>query len=181
MAKKYEPTPEQKAVIDQTNRTVLLSAAAGSGKTDTLTKRLIAMITRKKEPLDVTRMLAVTFTRSAAEELRTRISEALSAAVHANPDDERLAKQLLLLPTARIRTIDSFCNDLVRGHTDALGISPLYRIADEAEVDILGISLLDDLIEDAYDGAFQPEGLDIASVVEVAESVKSQGSLAEKL
>lgn len=181
MAKKYAPTPEQRDVIDITDRTILLSAAAGSGKTATLTERLITMITRKEDPLDVTRMLVVTFTRAAAEELRTRIAAALTEAVLAHPDDERLAKQLLLLPTARIRTIDAFCNDLVKGHTAALGISPLYRIADESEVDILGISLLDDLIEDAYDGTFAPEGLDIASVVEVAESVKSQGTLAEEL
>jgi ATP-dependent exoDNAse (exonuclease V) beta subunit len=181
MAKKYAPTPEQRDVIDITDRTILLSAAAGSGKTATLTERLITMVTRKEDPLDVTRMLVVTFTRAAAEELRTRIAAALTEAVLAHPDDERLAKQLLLLPTARIRTIDAFCNDLVKGHTAALGISPLYRIADESEVDILGISLLDDLIEDAYDGTFAPEGLDIASVVEVAESVKSQGTLAEEL
>ena len=178
---KRTPTPEQQRVIDTTDRTVLLSAAAGSGKTATLTERLIQMITRKENPLDVTRMLVVTFTRAAAEELRVRISEALAAAVAENPDDRRLSRQLLLLPTARIRTIDAFCNDLVRGHTEALGISPLYRIADESECDLLGISLLDEVIEDAYSGALAPEGLDIAAVVEVAEQVKGAGTLASML
>ncbi len=180
MAKRI-PTPEQQRVIDTTDRTVLLSAAAGSGKTATLTERLIQMITRREDPLDVTRMLVVTFTRAAAEELRVRISDALAAAVAEHPEDRRLARQLLLLPTARIRTIDAFCNDLVRGHTEALGISPLYRIADESECDLLGISILDEVIEDAYSGALAPEGLDVATVVEVAEQVKGAGTLSSML
>lgn len=181
MAEKRTPTPEQQRVIDMTNRTVLLSAAAGSGKTATLTERLILMITREEEPLDVTRMLVVTFTRAAAEELRVRISEALAAAVAEHPEDRRLSRQMLLLPTARIRTIDAFCNDLVKGHTDSLGISPLYRIADETEIDLFGISLLDEVIEDAYNGTYAPEGLDIATVVEIAETVKGSGTLAPML
>ena len=150
MAEKRTPTPEQQRVIDMTNRTVLLSAAAGSGKTATLTERLIRMITREEDPLDVTRMLVVTFTRAAAEELRVRISEALATAVAEHPEDRRLSRQMLLLPTARIRTIDAFCNDLVKGHTDLLGISPLYRIADETEIDLFGISLFDEEIGRAH-------------------------------
>ena len=181
MAEKRIPTPEQQKVIDMTDRTVLLSAAAGSGKTATLTERLIRMITRPENPLDVTRMLVVTFTRAAAEELRVRISEALSSAVAEDPDNARLARQLLLLPSARIRTIDAFCNDLVKGHTDTLGISPLYRIADEGECDLLGASVFDEVIEDAFSGVFAPEGLDIATVVEIAETVKGSGSLASHL
>lgn len=190
MAEKFPPTEEQQRVIDLCDRTLLLSAAAGSGKTKTLTNRLIHMITRKEDPLDVTRkekpldvtrMLVTTFTRAAAEELRTRIAEALKEAVAENPSDSRLKKQLLLLPTARIRTINAFCNDLVKGHTEALGISPLYRIADEAEIDLVGITLLDDLIEDAYSGAYAPAGLDIAMLVEIAETVKGAGTLAESL
>ena len=111
MAEKFPPTDEQQRVIDLCDRTLLLSAAAGSGKTKTLTQRLIGMITRKESPLDVTRMLVATFTRAAAEELRTRISDALKEAVALHPEDERLKKQLLLLPTARIRTINAFCNE----------------------------------------------------------------------
>ena len=181
MPEKRTPTPEQQKVIDLTDRTVLLSAAAGSGKTATLTERLIQMITRENDPLDVTRMLVVTFTRAAAEELRVRISEALANAVAERPDDRRLAKQMLLLPTARIRTIDAFCNDLVKGHTEELGISPLYRIADEAECDLFGISLLDEVIEDAYNGIYAPEGLDVATLIEIAETVKGSGTLAPML
>lgn len=181
MAEKRTPTAEQQRVIDLSDRTVLLSAAAGSGKTATLTERLIRMITRENDPLDVTRMLVVTFTRAAAEELRVRISDALANAVAERPDDRRLAKQMLLLPTARIRTIDAFCNDLVKGHTEELGISPFYRIADEAELDLIAIALFDDLIEDAYSGAYAPAGLDVATLVEIAETVKGSGTLATTL
>lgn len=181
MAEEFPPTPDQQKVIDLCDRTVLLSAAAGSGKTKTLTNRLIKMITREKDPLDVTRMLVTTFTRAAAEELRTRISNALKEAVAERPDDERLKKQLLLLPTARIRTINAFCNDLVKGHTDELGISPFYRIADEAELDLIAYTILDDVIEDAYNGTYAPEGLDIVTLVELAESAKENGTLANKL
>ena len=181
MAEKFPPTEEQQRVIDLCDRTLLLSAAAGSGKTKTLTQRLIGMITRKEDPLDVTRMLVATFTRAAAEELRTRISEALKEAVALHPDDDRLKKQLLLLPTARIRTINAFCNDLVKGHTETLGISPFYRIADEAEIDLIAVTLLDDLIEDAYNGVYAPEGLDIGMLTEIAETVKGSGTLAGAL
>ncbi len=181
MADKPTPTPEQQRVIDLTDRSVLLSAAAGSGKTATLTRRLIQMITRAENPLDVSRMLVVTFTRAAAEELRSRISEALLAAVAESPGNAYLTRQALLLPAARIRTIDAFCNDLVKGHTDTLGISPLYRIADEAEMDLLGVTLLDEVIDDAYNGVFIKEGLDTHTVTLIAESVKESGTLATLL
>lgn len=181
MADKPTPTPEQQRVIDLTDRSVLLSAAAGSGKTATLTRRLIQMITRREDPLDVSRMLVVTFTRAAAEELRSRISEALLAAVAEDPNNAYLTRQALLLPAARIRTIDAFCNDLVKGHTDTLGISPLYRIADESEMDLLGMTLLDEVINDAYDGVLIKEGLDTHTVTLIAESVKESGTLAAVL
>ncbi|MBQ9736004.1 MAG: UvrD-helicase domain-containing protein, partial [Clostridia bacterium] len=171
------PTQEQEHAIQTTDRTVLLSAAAGSGKTATLTERLIRMITRERDPLDVSRMLVVTFTRAAAEELRTRISAALSRAVAERPNDEHLARQMLLLPTARIRTIDGFCNEIVKGHTVSLGISPLYRIASEAQVDLLGVKLMNEVIEDAYSGVLAPEGLDIVALVEAVESVRTSGAL----
>ena len=181
MGKKHDPTPEQRTVIETTDRTVLLSAAAGSGKTATLTDRLIAMITRKENPLDVTRMLVATFTRAAAEELRLRISDALTEAVASDPSNARLAKQLLLLPSAHIHTIDAFFNDLVKAHVEKLGISPLYRIGDGAELDLLAHALMDEVIEDAYSGALRAEGLDIATVAEIAESVKNGETLAEQL
>ena len=179
MAREY--TPEQLAAINTTDRTILLSAAAGSGKTATLTERLIRMITDPEKPLDVTRMLIVTFTRAAAKELRERISAALSAAIEKDPANKRLARQMLLLPSAKIRTIDAFCNDLVRGHTDALGITPLYRIPDEAEAALLALEVMDDLIEEVYRGDYRAEGLDVFLLAESLVSVKQEKALGEKL
>lgn len=179
MARTY--TPEQLAAINTTDRTLLLSAAAGSGKTATLTERLIRMITHPEHPLDVSRMLIVTFTRAAAKELRDRISAALSAAIEKDPANKRLAKQALLLPSAKIRTIDAFCNDLVRGHTDAIGITPFYRIPDGAEADLLAMEIIDDLIEEAYRGDYAAEGLDVSLLSESLSSVKNERKLGEKL
>jgi ATP-dependent helicase/nuclease subunit A len=170
-------TGEQLTAINTTDRTLLLSAAAGSGKTATLTERLIRMITAKDRPLDVSRMLIVTFTRAAAGELRERISAAVSAAIEADPENRHLLRSSLLLPSAKIRTIDSFCNDLVKGHTEALGISPRYRIPDEAESALLSAELMNSLINDAYDGAFAPEGLDIVFLSECTVGARNEKDL----
>ena len=174
-------TPEQLTAIQTTDRTVLLSAAAGSGKTATLTERLIRMITREDEPLDVSRMLVATFTRAAAEELRERIRAALADAILEHPENRRLARQSLLLPSARIRTIDAFCNDIVRGHTEALDISPLYRILDESEGKLLADEMMEELIEDAYEGVLSAPAPDIALLAESFEGVKGGRPLASLL
>ncbi len=177
-------TPEQLRALETTDRTVLLSAAAGSGKTATLTERLIRMITDEKEPLDVSRMVVVTFTRSAAAELRERIARALDEALAQNPKSRHLLRSSLLLPSATIRTIDSFCNDLVRGNAESLGIPLYYRIPDPAEVKLLMAEVMDRLIEDAYDGTFRAEGLDVAYLAECAtdaRNVKELGPLLTKL
>ena len=106
-------TPAQAEAIAERNKTLLVSAAAGSGKTATLTERIIRSLTDPESKADLSRMLVVTFTRAAAAELRTRISGALSAAIASGGRTAHLSRQLLALPTAKISTIDSFCLDLV--------------------------------------------------------------------
>ncbi len=179
MAKEF--TPEQLRALETTDRTVLLSAAAGSGKTATLTERLIRMITAKKDPLDVSRMVVVTFTRAAAAELRERIAKALNEALAADPDNKHLLRSSLLLPSATIRTIDSFCNDLVRSHAEMLGIAPHYRIADPAEKKLLMETLMDGLITDTFDGSYRAEGLDIAYLTECATDARFEKDLVPTL
>ena len=170
-------TDEQKTAIGTTDKTVLLSAAAGSGKTATLTERLIRMVTRKENPLDVSRMLVATFTRDAAEELRVRIAEALDRELASDPENAHLLRASLLLPSAKIRTIDSFCNDLVKGHTETLGIKPHYRIPDAAEANLLIAELFDELIFDAYNGTYAPKGLDIATLAECTVGARNDKDL----
>jgi len=170
-------TEEQLCAITKTDQTVLLSAAAGSGKTATLTERLIRMITAEEHPLDVSRMLIVTFTKAAAKELRDRIGRALSDALAEHPENKHLLRSSLLLPTAKIRTIDSFCNDLVRGHTESLGIPSHYRIPDEAENTLLMQSLMDEVVNDAYTGAFRPAGLDVIALTEAVADARDQNAI----
>ena len=174
-------TDEQLAAINTTSQTLLLSAAAGSGKTATLTERLIRLITRKENPLRVSRMLIVTFTRAAAAQLREKIAEALGRALEENPENTFLAEQMLLLPLAKIRTIDSFCNDLVKENADPLGISPSFRIPDGAESVILSSSIMEEVVNDAFCGLFEAEGLSVALLADTLTDVKDDESLAPYL
>ncbi len=157
-------TDEQMSAINTRDKTLLVSAAAGSGKTATLTERIIRSLTDSESRVDITSLLIVTFTNAAANELRSKISAALEAAVIANPEDKLLSRQLYLLPAAEISTIDSFCNELVRKNADRVGLMPGYRIADEAELIILEHSVLDGLIDALYSGELpmvaEPEAFD---------------------
>ncbi len=145
-------TKEQLSAIETKNKSLLVSAAAGSGKTATLTERIIRSVTDSENPEDIREMLIVTFTNAAVAELRERITDALKKRLAEEPDNKRLESQLYMLPTARISTIDSFCNDILKNNVERFGISPKYRIADPIEAKILSHSTLSALIGAAYDG-----------------------------
>ncbi len=136
-------TNQQKNAIYATDGSVLVSAAAGSGKTAVLVERVINLITRNDNPIDVDRLLIVTFTRAAAAEMRQRISAALNSLLENDPYNPHLIKQKQLLYTASISTIDSFCSDIVREYFHILGVSGDFRIADEGELDVLRNTALD--------------------------------------
>ena len=133
-------TAAQSAAIEETNKTLLVSAAAGSGKTSVLIERIFRTLTDEEPPGDISRMLIVTFTRAAAAEMRERISKKLTEAMQ-NKRSTHLARQLLLLPSAYVSTIDSFCLDLVRAHAVRLGIPPAFRLADAAECRPVAVAL----------------------------------------
>ncbi len=143
-------TPSQEAAMKLRDKTLLVSAAAGSGKTSVLTERIIRSLMDKENPADLSRMLIVTFTRAAASELKARISSALSEALAQNPGDKHLSNQLFLLGSAQISTIDSFFQKIVRDHFDVLGLPSTFRIADEAEIKPLASELLRGVIEEFY-------------------------------
>lgn len=147
-----EWTKEQQAAIDERDKTLLVSAAAGSGKTATLTERIIRTLTDPAGRGDISRMLVVTFTRSAAAELRNRLSRALRDAMAEGKGVRHLSRQLMLLPGARISTIDSFAAELVRKNAVRLGLSPAFRTADPPEALLLRHSVMNRLIEDCYEG-----------------------------
>ena len=148
-------TKWQKLAIDTRDRTLLVSAAAGSGKTATLTERIIQSILDKDDPQDIGRMLIATYTNAAVDELRERIGAAIKKAAEKNPEDTRLEEQLLRLKDARITTITSFCNGILRSAAESVGISPTYRIAEPAEAKIIAAKILESLINAAYEGELE--------------------------
>ncbi|MBO7250704.1 MAG: UvrD-helicase domain-containing protein, partial [Clostridia bacterium] len=144
-------TPAQSAAIETRGKDLLVSAAAGSGKTATLTERIIRSLKDEKAPLDISKMLIVTFTRAAASELRLKIFKALSEALTKDPTNKHLASQLVKTTSAKICTIDSFYLDLLRENFSELGLPPSFRIADTAEIQLLAKECMSDTVSAFYD------------------------------
>ena len=145
-------TPEQQKVIELHNSNILVSAAAGSGKTAVLVERIIRMICDGEHPADIDRLLIVTFTNAAAAEMRERIAAGITARLEADPGNEHIQKQSALLHNAQITTIDSFSLFLIRNHFNEIGLDPDFRVADEGEIKLLQQEVLGQLLEDAYAG-----------------------------
>lgn len=143
-------TEGQQKVIDLRERNILVSAAAGSGKTAVLVERIIQKITDKDKPVDIDRLLVVTFTKAAAAEMRSRISEALEERAKDHPGDENLQKQLRLLHNAQITTIDSFCQYIIRNYFPVIGLDPLFQVADETDLKLVKQDILEKLMEERF-------------------------------
>ena len=148
-------------MIEARNCSLLVSAAAGSGKTAVLVERILRRITDEKAPVDLDRLLVMTFTHAAAAEMRERIGEALEKRLEEDPGDRNLERQAMLLPHAKITTIDSFCLGLLREHFHELDIDPGFRMADEGELLLLQGDVLKALLEDCYQES-DPEFLRLA-------------------
>ena len=140
MANKEEAvkwTKEQQQVISLRNRNILVSAAAGSGKTAVLVERIITMISDEEHPVDIDKLLVVTFTNAAAAEMSERIATALEKKVEEDPDNMYLRRQVTLVRNAHICTFHSFCQSVIRNHFHTIGIDPSFRIGDETELKLL--------------------------------------------
>ena len=146
-------TKEQQEVIDVRSRNVLVSAAAGSGKTAVLVQRILSIISDSTHPVDIDKLLIVTFTNAAASEMRERIHHAIIQKLEENPDDEHLQKQATLVHSAQITTIDSFCLFLLRNHFNEIGIDPGFRVADEGEMNLIKQDVLANVLEEAFQKA----------------------------
>ena len=143
-------TPKQQEVIDLRDCNILVSAAAGSGKTAVLTERIVDMVCDEEHPVDVDRLLVVTFTNAAAAEMRERIGNKLSDRLALHPESEHLQRQLTLLHAAQITTIDSFCLFLLKNHFQEIGLDPAFRVADEREIKLLSQESLAEVLEEAF-------------------------------
>ena len=145
-------TPVQERAITIRGCNVLVSAAAGAGKTSVLVERLVRAIT---DPVDLQleRLLAVTFTEKAAAEMKQRIRASLRSASLASPGDARLERQLLVLDRAQISTIHSFCLSIARRYFYKVGLDPRFRVLDQNESELLRQDALDDIFETLYDDA----------------------------
>ncbi|MBR5127855.1 MAG: helicase-exonuclease AddAB subunit AddA [Roseburia sp.] len=144
-------TSDQQKVIDLRKRNILVSAAAGSGKTAVLVERIIKIITDREHPVDIDRLLIVTFTNAAAAEMRERIGAAIEKALEENEGDEHLQRQQTLIHNAQITTIDSFCLYVVRNHFYEIDMEPNFRIGDEGELKLLREDVIREVLEAHYE------------------------------
>ncbi len=164
---------KQREVIDSRKENLLVSAAAGAGKTSVLVERILRLIT--DEGQDVDRLLVVTFTRDAASNMREKLADGLEKLIMADPDDRRLRKQQMLLHNASITTIDSFCNSVVKEFFHETDIDPGFRIGRTAEIVLMRNKVLSDLIEESYASGDQA----FADMIESYTSSKSDASIEE--
>ncbi len=162
-------TDGQRSAIRMRGETMLVSAAAGSGKTAVLTERIIDRLLDEENALELSSVLVVTFTKAAAAELKSRIRKALDTELARNPDNHRLQTQLLAVGGAKICTIDSYCLDLIRSHFDILGLSPRVSVMDEAQAALLSKTVMNTLIDDYFDG----------NIVDASEKIDDFGAFTD--
>ena len=144
-------TDEQQQAIDTRRCNLLVAAAAGSGKTAVLVERIIKIITNEENPVDIDKLLVVTFTSAAAAEMRERIAAAISKALEKNPNSKNLQKQLTLLSRANITTMHSFCLDVIKNYFYTIDLDPSFRIADETEITLMKNEIIEDIFEELYE------------------------------
>jgi ATP-dependent helicase/nuclease subunit A len=143
-------TKEQELAIKTRYSNLLVAAAAGSGKTAVLVERIIRIITNEEKPVDIDRLLVVTFTNAAAAEMRERIGDAIAKNLDKNPESKVLQRQLTLLNKASITTMHSFCLDIIRNNFHKIDLDPNFRIADSTEEVLLKSETIDELFEERY-------------------------------
>ncbi len=158
MAVKY--TSDQQRVIDERGANILVSAAAGSGKTAVLVERILKIITDKEHPVDIDRLLVVTFTNAAAAEMRERIHDAILRKLQDTPEDTNLAKQAILVHHAQITTIDSFCRFILMNHFQEIGLDPGFSVGDPGQMQLLAKDTMERVMERACAKTTWYEGSD---------------------
>lgn len=146
-------TPQQQLAVDNRGGNLLVSAAAGSGKTKVLVDRLISYLTDPVNPANIDEFLIITYTKAAAAELRTKIAAKLTERMSEDPSNRHLHRQLQRLYLTNISTIHSFCSDIIREYAYMLDVAADFRVADENECQEMQLQILDRILEDAYTNA----------------------------
>ena len=144
-------TPSQKAAIENRGGALLVAAAAGSGKTKVLVERLMSRVTDTENPVDIDRFLVITYTKSAAAELRSRIMDEINERLVLEPGSRHLRRQASLIYKAPISTIHSFCGGILRENAQLLGISPEFRVMEQDESEIAKLRVIEELIDERYE------------------------------
>ena len=177
----FDPTPAQKAAIELKNTDLLVSAAAGSGKTATLIERILRRITDPKDPCSVTELLVVTFTKDSASDLIAKLSRKLTEALAANPGDRHLSTQLLKVRSADVSTIHSFCMRVLKPNFQMLGLPSDFRVGDEGEVKMLRAREMRRTLDEFYEA--DPDTLDFSftAVADCLSHIKNEDALPEEL
>ena len=166
-------TAEQRAVVEDRGGALLVSAAAGSGKTRVLVERLLARV--EQEGIDIDRFLVITFTNAAAAELRARIAQELAQRLAADPGNTRLRRQSVLVYKTRICTIDALCIDLIRQYGHLLDVDPDFRICDQAEADAVALRVLNEILDEKYNNAGEDPGF--SALIETVLTGRDDGRL----
>lgn len=169
-------TPDQLSAINERDRTLLVSAAAGSGKTAVLSERIISALSDTEHPASISRMLIVTFTRAAAGEMQHRIAKKLAERLESDLSNKHLARQLMSLGGASISTIDSFYLDVVRENFEKTSLPPTFRLVDESEL----INLRRDVMNETVDKMYREvEGF--SELGDLFSDLRSETALTESL
>lgn len=168
-------TDEQQSAIETRNCNLLVAAAAGSGKTAVLVERIIRMITDKEKPVDIDKLLVVTFTNAAASEMRGKIAAAITKELEKNPTSKNLQKQLSLLNKANITTMHSFCLNVIKSNFHIIDLDPMFRILDDTE----GILLQSEVLEELFERKYEEEDNEFLELVEAYSSSKNDEKLKE--
>lgn len=144
-------TERQQEVIDKKGKDILVSAAAGSGKTAVLVERIISRVLSKEDPVDIDRFLVLTFTKDAAREMKVRIRDRIESEIEQTADNKRLKREKTLTNYAMIMTIDGFCSYVVRNNFNDINVDPNFIILDENEAEIMKKEALDEVLEKNYE------------------------------
>ena len=168
-------TEDQLKAIETRGVNLLVAAAAGSGKTAVLVERIIRIITNEENPVDIDRLLVVTFTSAAASEMRERIADAIAKALEENPNSKVLQKQLNLLGRANITTMHSFCLDVIKNNYHTIDLDPTFRISDETENTLLKLEVINDIFEEHYEN----DDVEFKKLIEAYSGSKNDEKLKE--